>query len=328
MNKAADRVEIVVMVENWVDMLLGDDHEHPGGGCVTRYGLIDHFDPKRIPPQAENGISLLVKLEKGRHRSQILFDCGLTGSVLLHNYQALGEDLSDLDEIVISHGHPDHYGGLPILLDELDRPRPVTTHPEAFLPRHAAMGDGQVASFYNLGFQREPVTDAGGRLVETRSALDLGLGAFTTGEIPREVSFERPPEPSGLGGPGLYQVGADGHQVPDQVMDEQALVVEVRDQGLIVMTGCAHAGVVNTVQHAQALLGTDRVLAVIGGFHLGFPTTPSDNVARTVEALAAAEAATVMPMHCSGLSAHSSFVDRFAGRYVQPAVGTRLVFGR
>jgi 7,8-dihydropterin-6-yl-methyl-4-(beta-D-ribofuranosyl)aminobenzene 5'-phosphate synthase len=210
------------------------------------------------------------------------------------------------------------------LLQAAGRPLPVATHADAFLPRYAVMGDGRVSPFYNQRFSADSVEASGGRLALNAGALDLGCGIRTTGVIPRENGFEGPRPPARPGAPGLYQVRADGSYGPDEVWDEQGLAVDVAGEGLVVLTGCAHAGVLNTVDQARRVCGDRPVRAVMGGFHLGFPTTPEDHVGRTVEGLAEREAALVMPMHCSGLPAHAAFSTREPHRYVQPAVGTRL----
>lgn len=106
------------------------------------------------------------------------------------------------------------------------------------------------------------------------------------------------------------------------------LVIDVRGAGLVVLTGCAHAGVVNTIEQARAVCGPKPVRAVMGGFHLGFPTTPAENVDLTAAAFAELEVATVMPMHCSGLRTHTRLSTGMSANYVQPAVGTVLRFGR
>jgi 7,8-dihydropterin-6-yl-methyl-4-(beta-D-ribofuranosyl)aminobenzene 5'-phosphate synthase len=344
----ADRAEITVMVENWVDMLLpdiaadqrdhgdsdGEDahghagHRHDHLHCVSRAGLIHHFDPKRIPPQAENGISLLVKVWRGRSSATVLFDVGLTGSVLAHNFRALDEDPALIDHVVISHGHPDHYGGIHELLGMVDRQVPVATHPHAFLPRYAVMGDGRVAPFYNMAFNEGTLDDEGGRLVLSREPLELGWGLRTTGQIPREVPFEGPRPAPSPGAPGLYQVDADGGFVTDEVWDEQGLVIDVAGEGLVVLTGCAHAGAVNTIHRAREICGDKPIRAVLGGFHLGFPTTPAENVELTKDAMIDLDVKLIMPMHCSGLRAHAAFSQAAPERYVQPSVGTVLRFGR
>ena len=173
----------------------------------------------------------------------------------------------------------------------------------------------------------DQLEDEGGRTVLARQPVDLGWGVTTTGEIPREVPFEGPRAPATPYGPGLYQVDAQGAFGLDEVWDEQGLVIDVEGEGLVVLTGCAHAGVVNTVEQAKRVRGDRPVRAVMGGFHLGFPTTPKENVAATVAALRDLDVATIMPMHCSGLAAHTAFSTELSERYVQPAVGTVLHFG-
>lgn len=323
----ADAVEISVLAEHWVDMLLPDVGSHSSGASIERNGLIEHFDARRRRPQAEFGLSLLVRVHQSRHTYTALFDAGLTGDVIRHNLDALELDVSKLDHIVISHGHPDHFGGVYEVLEAIDRPIPVGTHPDAFLPRYAVMPDGRTAQFYNAAFSGERIERSGGRVVLTREPLELGCGLVTTGEIPRKVEFEGPRPPESPRAPGLYQVSNDGQFRLDEVWDEQGLVINLRGQGIIVLTGCAHAGVVNTIMRAKELVGDVPVKAVMGGFHLGFPTTPQENVARTVEAFKELSVEMAMPMHCSGLRTHAAFLSESPAVYVQPAVGTTLRFG-
>lgn len=323
----ADSLEITVLVENWIDMLLADSHDHATPHCVSRAGLVHHFDPKLIPPQAENGLSLLVRATRGRHVYTVIFDVGLTGAVLAHNLRALDENPAAIDHVVISHGHPDHYGGVHRFLDLLEHPIPIATHPDSFLPRYAVMADGRTAPFYNAAFNQEQMERSGGRLVCAKEALELGWGIYTTGEIPRTTAFEGPRPPAEPRAPGLYQVGPSGDFRLDEVWDEQGLVIDVKDEGLVVLTGCAHAGVINTIVQAKAICGDKPVRAVMGGLHLGFPTTPQENVELTVAAMRDLDVKTVMPMHCSGLRAHTAFSTSLAECYVQPSVGTRLYFG-
>lgn len=324
----ADSVTVTVLVENHVDMLLPDQPSPLGGQdhCVTRWGLIEHFDAKRLPPQAENGISFLVQARSGRHTLQVLFDLGLTGSVLAHNMRVLNVEPADLDHVVVSHGHPDHFGGIHHFLESAGRRIPVATHAAAEQPRYALMGDGRASLVYNAAFAFDQVERSGGILVLSRDPLDLGCGVHTTGEIPRLTSFEQPP-PFEPGKPGLYQVSPDGRVRRDEVLDELGLVVDVRGEGLVVLTGCAHAGVINTLDRAREICGDKPIRAVMGGFHLGFPTTPAENVALTTQALGERNVTTIMPMHCSGLNAHVSISTDLADQYVQPSVGTVLHFG-
>jgi 7,8-dihydropterin-6-yl-methyl-4-(beta-D-ribofuranosyl)aminobenzene 5'-phosphate synthase len=323
------QVEIKIVVENWIDMLLSEGTERLdfAPASLLRYGLIEHFDPRRTPPQAENGISLLVTARSGRHRQRTLFDAGLTGTVLAHNLAVLDEDPATIDHAVISHGHPDHFGGIFRLLELVQGGLPVASHPDSFLPRYAVMADGQVAPFYNLDFRPSELERSGARLVLSREPLDLGCGVYTTGEIPRRVTFEGPPKAQSFGDAGLYQVSGAGSFRLDEVLDEQGLVIDVDGSGLVVLTGCAHAGVINTILRAREVCGEKPIAAVMGGFHLGFPTTPSENVLETLNAMRDLDVRLVVPMHCSGLRAHTAFSEKLPGRYLQPAVGTTVTIG-
>jgi 7,8-dihydropterin-6-yl-methyl-4-(beta-D-ribofuranosyl)aminobenzene 5'-phosphate synthase len=323
----ADSVEIVIAVDNWIDILLAEHRNEGVSHGVARRGLIHHFTPRETPFQAEFGLSVLVRAHHDSHSSTVLFDSGLTGDVLAHNLEALDVQAADLDHVVISHGHPDHYGGLFRLLESRTEALPVATHPDAFLPRYLVTGDGRVSHFYNHAFSQDSLARSGASLVLTREAVELGCGIRTTGEIPRITEFEGPRPPERPRGPGLYQVSPEGAFRLDEVWDEQGLIIDVKSEGLIVLTGCAHAGVVNTILRARELCGERPIRAVLGGFHLGFPTTPRENIGKTVEALHDLSVQVVMPMHCSGLGANAEFAGAMPAEYVQPSIGTTLTIG-
>jgi 7,8-dihydropterin-6-yl-methyl-4-(beta-D-ribofuranosyl)aminobenzene 5'-phosphate synthase len=318
----ADKVVVTILVENWIDMLLSESPDHG----VCRCGLIEHFDQAMTPPVAENGISFHIEAHSGERVFKYLFDFGLTGHALTHNVLALGINPKEWRHLILSHGHPDHYGGLYDALKLAQHGVGVATHPDAFLPRYALMGDGRVAGTYNSSLTEAAIEAAGGTVVLTREPLEIGPGVVTTGEIPRTTSFEGPPLELAPHSPGLYQV-KEGSWVIDQVWDEQALVINVRDRGLVILTGCGHAGVINTVRRAIEITGTERVAMVAGGFHLGFPTTPSENVALTMDALSAYGPSIVMPSHCSGLAALIAAKQMFESSFFQYAVGTRISIG-
>jgi 7,8-dihydropterin-6-yl-methyl-4-(beta-D-ribofuranosyl)aminobenzene 5'-phosphate synthase len=323
---SADRVEVLLLMENWVDMLLPEQRVDTGARLVSRHGLIEHFDTAAEPPVAENGISLVVRAQSGQRRSVVVFDAGLTARALCHNIRVLHVAPLEIGYVEISHGHPDHYGGIYGLLEVVRHPVSVSTHVDAFLPRFATMGDGRTSAHYNRTLSETEIERRGGRLVLAREPIAIAPGIMTTGEIPRLIDFEASPSPS-FGDAGLFQVTREGKVEPDRVNDEQALVIDVAGEGLVVLTGCAHAGVVNTVTWAQNLSGNRPVRAVIGGFHLGFPTTPRENIEKTVTALIDLDVKTIVPMHCSGINTHLELLRRCPDRYIQPAVGSTLFFG-
>jgi len=304
------RVTITTLTDNYVDMLLKDEPN------ATRAGLAHHFDPKRINPIGENGVALHALIEWDRYSYQLLFDTGMSSEVLLHNAEALGIDLQQVDHLVISHGHPDHYGGLMGLLEVRRAPLPVSIHADAFLPRYLRLASGQLAPYYNHGLTAASIEAAGGRVISHTGPLEVGPGALATGEIPRREEFDTPN--------ALIQV-REGHMGPDAVIDDQALVINVGDDGIVVLTGCSHAGIVNTVRHAVEVSGRSRVRGVFGGFHLGFPGTPEAKTERTIEAFRRLDIDLMCPMHCTGMQAAMSIRDAFPDRFLLNCTGTKVV---
>lgn len=318
MGSRLDSVVITSITENYVDMLLADTPK------VRRAGLIHHFDPKRTPILGENGIALHVEVNWGPYSYRVLFDTGMTGRVLLGNAEALGLDLGAVDHIVISHGHPDHYGALADLLIARGAAVPIALNGGAFLPRYLRLATGQVAPYYNHDLTEARLWDIGGRPVLHRGPLEVGPGMIATGEIPREVDFERPS--NDITTPNALIQLVDGEMKPDTVPDDQALVIEVGTDGIIVLVGCSHAGIINTIRHAIKITGRERVVGVLGGFHLGFPGTPPEKTLRTIEALKDMQVETICPMHCTGMPAIIEIGKAFPDQFVLGAAGTRFTF--
>jgi 7,8-dihydropterin-6-yl-methyl-4-(beta-D-ribofuranosyl)aminobenzene 5'-phosphate synthase len=318
--KGVDRVVITTVVENYVDMLLADAPR------VTRAGLAHHFDPKKDNPVAENGVAMHVHLEWDRYSYNLLFDTAMSGRVMMHNAAALGVDMNAVDHVVISHGHPDHYGGLLEMLASREAPVPVSLGEAAFMPRYLRLTSGQVAPFYNQGFTREAIESAGGRVVAHEGALEVGPGAVATGAIPRDADFETPA--TSITTPNALIQVVDGHMGPDSVPDDQAMFVNVGDDGILVFVGCSHAGVINTIHQAVKLSGRSRVVGVFGGFHLGFPGTPESKTEKTIEALKDLDVEMLCPMHCTGMPAMMQIGAAFPEQFVLNCTGTRVVVER
>lgn len=314
--QAADKVVITTLVENYVDMLIPDTDR------VKRPGLAYHFDLRNLKILAENGLALLVDVYFGGRRYRILMDAGLTDNVLLHNMAALDISPNEIDHAVISHGHPDHYGGLLGLLKARDYPMTVTLHPDAFVIRHVMAGSGMVIPYYNQSLRREEIESAGARLVLARDPVPVCPATTTTGEIPLQVSFE-PPGPA-AGTPSSLWCLRNGRFEEDETLDDVALVVNLKDKGLVVVTGCAHAGVINTIHQARRISGVEKLYALFGGFHLGFPGIPVEKGISTVNELKSLNPAVISPMHCSGFQTLATVQREMPGAFLLNTAGTQI----
>jgi len=257
---------------------------------------------------AEHGLSLWI--DAGGTR--IVFDTG-QGGVLADNARKLGIGLEQADALVLSHGHYDHTGGIPVVLKSSRKIR-VYCHAEAVQPRYA-MHNGTAKAIH---MPRESMA-AIDRLPEenlrwvSRAALLAG-GIGITGPIPRETSYEDP------GGP--FFLDPQGQRA-DAIDDDLALWIGT-DRGLVVCVGCCHAGIVNTLHHVMRLSGINRVRALIGGLHL--LQAGEERLDQTVAALRAFSPALLVPCHCTGAKAMRLLTPAFGGRVVPGRAGARYEF--
>jgi 7,8-dihydropterin-6-yl-methyl-4-(beta-D-ribofuranosyl)aminobenzene 5'-phosphate synthase len=322
--ETATRARVTVVVDNHIDMLLTDTEN------VHRFGIMQHFvPPNGVPICTENGVVFWIQIDHDDHHYHLLFDTGLTGHVLLHNFRALGLSSDQLNRVIISHGHPDHFSGLIPLLHSRTQPLSVVIHPDAFLPKFFVNADGERTMRINRGLERLAIEEAGGMITESPGPTELAPGCLVTGEIERGVAFEPPVPASGIveGAGGVF-TEKDGKLVSDDApTDDQAVIVNVAGAGLVVLTACGHSGIVNTIRYAQKLTGVERVYAIMGGFHTGLPGVPEENGEKTVEALKEFDATIVAPMHCTGLRTIALALSAMPDRFLHNVVGTTVVVG-
>ena len=322
---SVDRVEILTVIDNVLDLLLisTDVAKRMGPTGIEGRAMPVVEAPllesgcAADTPVAEHGLAFLVSVTSGERRRTMLFDTGSSAGGLMHNLRALGADPAEIETIVLSHGHFDHTIGLNGLAQQLEPLPPLVLHPDVWLKRRVAIPGRE--PFELPTTSKEKVRAAGFEVIEQRqpcSLLDGGL--LATGEIERTTEFER--------GLPVQQAFRDGEWQPDPLLhDDQALVAHLRDKGLIVITGCGHAGLINTVRHARKITGVDRVHAVIGGFHLGTPAF-EPIIPPTVAALGEFDPQVVVPTHCTGWRAIHALAAAFPDAFIQNSVGTRYVF--
>jgi len=257
----------------------------------------------------EWGLSFLI--ETGKHR--ILFDTG-GGRTLFENARALKVDLTKLDAIVVSHGHFDHTGGLEKAL-ETSGPVDLFIHPAAFAPRYFK-GRERVLREEN-GISRDALRSKARGFHETAAPALVREGVMVTGQVPRTTDFED----TGVG--GFIYLDAD-LKTPDLVPDDQAIFFRV-PEGVVVILGCAHAGVVNTARYAMKLSGAEKIYAVMGGTHL-LSASPQ-RMQATIEAFRQMGIERILLGHCTGVNSYAQLAGAFPGRCSWPPTGAKIHFG-
>jgi len=308
--KAADRVEILTLIDNYIDLLL------PPTDIVTRPPLANKGGILADTLLAEHGLSLLITVYQGEAKHTILLDTGYTKVGVPHNMERLGINAGDIEAIVISHGHMDHTGSLYAILDKLPGRIPLVLHPGAFVhPRYTRAPDGAMRLWPQTLVQ-DDLEQQNVEIVASKTPTLIAADMImVTGEVERTTAFEK-------GMPNAL-LEKDGEFVQDPIKDDQALVINLAGKGLVVISGCAHAGIVNTVEYAKKLTGEETIHAVLGGFHLTGPFFEKIHEA-TIEGLKQMEPEVVMPMHCTGWRAIQKFQKEFASNFVLNSVGSKL----
>ncbi len=313
--EAVDRVELLTLVDNYVDVLLA------GGPGFTRAGLARKGEGE-IPRNtliAEHGLSLLITVYRDGVSHTVLLDTGYNSTTMLHNMEYLNVNPSSIEAVVLSHGHMDHSGGLNPLLEKLGRTVSVVAHPDVFRQRFLVRPQVGKLSF-PVTADRGDLENLNAEFVEASGPVYLAENAIlVSGEVPRTTDFEK-------GMPGAC-MEEHGQMVPDAIRDDQALLIKLAGRGLVVISGCAHSGIINSIRYARQLTGEPRVAAVIGGFHLsGSDMEPV--IESTLSELKQLSPDLIMPMHCTGWNAIQRLQSEFPDSFVLSSVGTKLVLPR
>lgn len=320
---SVEQVSLTILVDNKANMI------------VDSSDAIQYFTDK--PLLAEHGFSALI--QPGDSGETILWDAGGSEVALIENMRRMKLDFSAITKIALSHGHWDHYAAMTAVLEEMQlypEPKewaemvneadltawleksqiPIITHPAAFRERWRKKDDGTLVG----PFTPPPVKRweaAGAAIIHSEGPYQLAPGCWTTGAIPRH-SFEESGRPKNR----FYREGTNF--IPDDLDEDQAIVINLDEKGLVVLSGCAHSGIVNTIEYARQFTGVERVHAIIGGFHLA--RASEDEIEQTITYIKGLQPAYIIPSHCSGFQATSQFAREMPDAFIEGVVGMMYRF--
>ncbi len=272
--------------------------------------LTDNVVSGKSEAVGEHGLCMYVETGKGN----FLFDTG-RGKSILHNATLYHKDLNGINKIVLSHNHGDHTGGLPEVLRVVaKKPIDVYAHRDLFAFRFRKV-DGQDV-YQGVPFVREHLERMGAHFVFNREYVEIEDGIYLTGEVPRETPFEKADME------GRYmRIGQDVR--PDTILDDQSMVVHTA-QGLLIVLGCAHAGIINVIRHVIKHTGIEKIYAIIGGTHIGF--SGDVQLSESIKALRSFQIRHFIPSHCTGPEAIARLRHEFADIFHFSQVGYSLNF--
>lgn len=323
---AVDSVDIQILVDNVTDSLSSVPSfvETETAGLGRRRGAAWVLGGACLCCAA-HGLSCLLTLRTGDSTHTVLFDSGPEDRTFEQNVSRLGVDLGPVEAMVLSHGHWDHAGAMLRAL-QLVRDRnggrevPCYMHPDMFRSRSVKMPDGTFRLMEDVPSEAA-LAAQGGRVVSTREAQAIaGDTVFVSGEIPRRSGFE-------VGMPGQHRRTLDGKgwELDELLVDERFIAFHVCGKGLVVLTACSHAGVINVLAHARDCFPGVKLHAVLGGLHLS--GTNERIIPQTVAALRGFDLDVIAAGHCTGWRAMTALANEFGdGTLVPLAVGKRLRF--
>lgn len=309
-----EKLTVTVITDNYYDCL------RPNHKVAKR-----HFIIPGTSIHSEHGLAYYIEVTINGKSNAFMFDYGLDLQGVTKNMELLDLDVRKLEALGLSHGHFDHWGNLVAIL-KLNRTKikkgiPLFVGEETFSQRFANLPPGPfdpVSGMIDLDqLRREEIESLDlVKIVEVKEPIPIVPGGYLTGNIERVTEYEK-------GSPILFIKRGDKVE-RDLFMGEQSLVFNMKGKGLIVVSSCAHAGIVNTVKHAQKMTGIGKVHAVIGGFHL--TGARPEVIERTIADIKTIAPEYIVPMHCTGFEAVTAFAREMPGQFIINTAGTRYIF--
>ncbi len=270
--------------------------------------------------QAEHGLSYVIETITEGVSGMFMFDFGVSQQAIVNNLSLLGINVASMEALCLSHGHFDHWGGLAgflkVYLQDLPAGTPLYVGEEAFAQRFSRRPSDE--ELHDLGsLDREAIEGLKKiAIIDVKDPVEIILGACLTGRIERTTPYEKV-------APTLF-VMREGSIQEDDFRGELAVVCNIKGKGLVVISGCAHVGIINTVRHAQKMTGIDKVHAVIGGFHL--VNTEPVIIEKTIADIKAIGPDYIIPTHCTGFEAMTAFQKEMPEQFILNTAGARYTF--
>lgn len=271
------------------------------------------------------GLSFLLEIKDANgDKRNVIFDSGGNKDVLLHNIKVFKLDFSaGIDAIVLSHGHWDHTGGLMGLVETIGSVK-IYAHPDAFLPSFYIPKNGKKRELNLLKEEDlKKLESLGGEIILSKKNVEVIPGLWTTGEVKREVDFEKPMDLSE--GDKIVKI-IDGNEVADEILDDISLWTSVNDLGKTVITGCAHAGLLNILKQIRHFSTSIKFHSLIGGTHL--VGRSDEYIEKTIEGLRTYNFELLSPCHCTGFKATTTIWNAFHEEFVLNHTGRQIEIGK
>ena len=307
-----EKVEILTLQDNYIDLVAQDNSDIVQRAMPAESGKLKHSI------RAEHGFSAFITVTKNGISRNMLFDFGFSEDGAAFNANALNVDLASVEILALSHGHIDHLGGLEKLvaagqLQNLS----LVLHPGAFVnPRYHKIDETRKVTVPSFSY--ELAERAGVKLIQSKLPYQLLDGdVLFLGEIPRTTPYEK-------GAPNMFYL-EDGEEKPDPFLDDTGIVFNVKGKGLVVLTGCAHSGIVNTVSYAREVTGIPQIMTIMGGFHLSGADF-DEVISPTVAGLKELNPTHIIPTHCTGRPAIMHVEKEMPEAFLLNMAGTKLTF--
>jgi 7,8-dihydropterin-6-yl-methyl-4-(beta-D-ribofuranosyl)aminobenzene 5'-phosphate synthase len=306
----AEKIVITVITDNYADALRPDykiAKRHAATTSVLEGAL-----------HAEHGLAYHVETTVDGRTHSLLFDYASDAQGMKKNIELLKIDLKKIEAMALSHDHFDHQAALLELLrskrEEIPRGTPFYVGEQFFVGTYARMPNGRIASL--LALKREDVEELGVvKIVEVKTPTPIVQGAYLPGKIERVTDYEKIPP--------MFVAKKGDQFVQEDFIGEQAMVLNAKGKGLVVLSCCAHRGIVNTVKHAQKMTGIEKVHAVIGGFHL--TGAQPELIQKTIADIKAIRPDYIVPTHCTGYEAIGAFAREMPDQFILNTAGTRYI---